>query len=180
MIRREGQFVRFEEYVAQRRRGLCRFAGVLSGDAGLADEIVADVLGVAYERWERIGQLDNPHAYVRRMIVNEYLGWRRRALRTAVRSDVGDLIAPAGDHAETHAVHSQLVDELRRLPAKQRAALVLRYYEGLPFDEIARLLGSGENAVRSNVSRALKKLRIELAPDAEPARFPATVQEVSR
>ena len=172
--------MRFEEYVAQRRTALCRFAGVLSGDPALADEIVADVLGVAYERWERIGRVENPHAYVRRMIVNEYLGWRRRAMRTAVRSDVGDLLAPARDHAEAHAEHSELVDELRRLPAKQRAALVLRYYEGLPFDEIARMLGTGENAVRSNVSRALKKLRVELAPEGEPARFPVAVEEGAR
>jgi RNA polymerase sigma factor (sigma-70 family) len=153
---------------------------VLSGDAVLADELVAVVLGMAYERWDRIDELENPHAYVRRMIVNEYLGWRRRVLRTAVRSDVADLLAPAGDHAEAHADHALLVAELGRLPAKQRAALVLRYYEGLSFQEIAEVLGSGENAVRSNVSRALKKLRIELAPESAATPFPVTTQEVGR
>ena len=172
--------MQFDDYVRMQQPALMRFATVLTGRTWPAEDVVSDVLGRAFERWDRIAATDHPHAYVRRMIVNEYLGWRRRAMRTAVRSDVGDLLAPARDHAEAHAEHSELVDELRRLPAKQRAALVLRYYEGLPFDEIARMLGTGENAVRSNVSRALKKLRVELAPEGEPARFPVAVEEGAR
>ena len=55
-----------------------------------------------------------------------------------------------------------LVDELRALPPKQRAAIVLRYFEGLEFGEIASVLGTGENAVRSNISRGLARLRIQM------------------
>lgn len=112
----------FEEYVAQRHRGLCRFACVLCGDPALAEELVSDTLGNAFARWERVSAADNPHAYVRRMLVNEYLGWRRRSARTTIRADVTDLVTPVTDHAEGYADRQLLLAELRTLPAKQRAA----------------------------------------------------------
>jgi RNA polymerase sigma-70 factor (sigma-E family) len=174
--------VDFAEYVKDRHQALCRFAGVLSGSPALADDLVADVLGNAYERWPRIGGLENPHAYVRKMVVNEYLSWRRRAARTAVRPEMHELVEPVADHADAHADRHRLLGELRQLPPKQRAALVLRYYEGLPFSDIAELLGCGENAVRSNVSRALHRLRIQLTDEPADAGFPVTpiVAEVPR
>ena len=155
----------FDRYVAEKRQALFRFAVVLCGDPVLADDVVADALATAFERWDRVGSADNVHAYVRKMVLNEYLGWRRRAARLSIRADVSDLIPSAPDHAEAGAEAYALVAELRQLPAKQRAALVLRYYEGLPFSEIAHLLGTGENAVRSNISRALKRLRVQLTDD---------------
>jgi RNA polymerase sigma-70 factor (sigma-E family) len=164
--------VDFDDYVGQRRRALFRFAVVLTGDPVLADEVVSDVLATAYERWARVGAAENVHAYVRKMVLNEYLGWRRRAARVSVRADLTDVLEATPDHADASADAQVLLQEIRLLPPKQRAALVLRYYEGLPFSEIAQLLGSGETAVRVNVSRALAKLRIQLT-DNEPA--PATV-----
>jgi DNA-directed RNA polymerase specialized sigma24 family protein len=68
--------------VEQRRQSLFRSAVVLCGDPVLGEDILADVLGRAYERWNQVSAADNVHAYVRRMIVNEYLEWwRRRAPR---------------------------------------------------------------------------------------------------
>lgn len=176
-----GDAVDFEQYVAQRRPALFRFAVVLCGDPVLADDVVSDTLGRAYERWAQVGAADHVHAYLRRMVLNEYLSLRRRAARTAVRDDVGDLLPPVADPADAHAARHELVAELRRLPAKQRAAVVLRYYEGLPFAEIAQLLGSGENAVRSNVSRGLAALRVQLAdPGDGPYPRRHTTEEASR
>jgi RNA polymerase sigma-70 factor (sigma-E family) len=169
---REDLPVEFEEYVAQRYRSLCRFAGVLSGDPVLAEEVVADALATAFEQWDRIRCADSPHAYVRKMVLNEYLRWRRRSARMAVRRDVAELLAPVADHADAHADQQRLLVEMRGLPAKQRAAIVLRYYEELSFAEIADLLGSGENAVRSNISRGLRTLRVQLADDPGVASFP--------
>lgn len=142
---------------------------VLCGDARLAEDVVADVLGRAYEQWSRIGAMEHPHGYVRRMVVNEYLGWRRRRSRTSVLADLEAVATPVADPAVAHAEASALVDELRLLPPKQRAAVVLRYYEGLSFAEIAALLGGGEAAVRSNVSRALARLRIQLTDSLQEA-----------
>ncbi|HEY3736424.1 MAG TPA: SigE family RNA polymerase sigma factor [Jatrophihabitans sp.] len=152
----------FEEYVRARRAALFRFGVVLTGDPVLADEIVTDVLGVAFERWAQVSAAENVHAYVRKMVVNEYLSWRRRRARTSVVSDLDALLAPVSDGAAAYADQQQLVSELRGLPAKQRAAIVLRYFEGLSDAEIAGVLGSGENAVRSNISRGLARLRIQL------------------
>lgn len=172
----------FAEYVTQKRAALFRFAVVLTGDPVLADDILADVLGKAFERWDRVSAAENVHAYVRRMVVNEFTSWRRRRARTSVWADLSGFTEPVADHSAAHAEHQQLAGELRRLPARQRAAVVLRYYEGLSFAEIAELLGTGENAIRSNVSRALRRLRVQLSDDAEEAvrPFPRPTTEVPR
>jgi DNA-directed RNA polymerase specialized sigma24 family protein len=70
------------EYVRAQHPALLRFATVPTGRTWLAEDLVSDVLGPAFERWDSIGVMDRPHAYVRRMIVNEHLSWRRRAHRT--------------------------------------------------------------------------------------------------
>lgn len=82
------QPVDFDDYAVRNQRALMRFATVLSGQTWLADDLVADVLGRAFEQWERIGAVADPHAYVRRMIVNDYLSWRRRLARTTPRADI--------------------------------------------------------------------------------------------
>lgn len=148
----------FEEYVRARRLALFRFAVVLCGDPVLADEVVSDVLAVAFERWAQVSAATNVHAYVRKMVVNSYLSWRRRRGRVTPVSDLESLLGAAPEQDDVR----YLVDELRSLPAKQRAAIVLRYCEGMTDAEIAEVLGSGENAVRSNISRGLAKLRIQL------------------
>jgi RNA polymerase sigma-70 factor (sigma-E family) len=150
--------VRFETYVEQRRQSLFRFAVVLCGNPVLAEDILTDVLGRAYEQWDRVSAADNVHAYVRRMLVNEYVGWWRRLARTTPAADVDPGSTP--DHAEQHAERTAVVAELAKLPRKQRAVLVLRFYEGLPDDEIAQVLGCRPSTVRSNASRALATLRI--------------------
>jgi RNA polymerase sigma-70 factor (sigma-E family) len=170
--------VDFVEYVAGHRRALLRFATVLSADPHLADDVVADALATAFVRWDSVSRAHNPHAYMRRVVLNEYLGWKRRAARVAIRTDVADLVPAAADHAQAHADHQELVAQLRRLPTKQRCAIVLRYYEGLPFAEIAALLGTGENAVRSNISRGLRKLRVQLSEETDDAPGVAVVNGV--
>lgn len=169
----------FEEYVRARRSALFGFAVVLCGDPVLADEIVGNVLGTAFEKWTRVSAADNVHAYVRRMVVNEFVTWRRRRIRVSPWNDLSTLAAPSGDHGVVHAEQQALLYELRQLPPKQRAALVLRYYEGLSYVEIAQMLGSGENAVRSNVTRALSRLRITLTEPAsdDHDRFPNSAVE---
>ena len=166
----------FDEYVAANRQALFRFAVVLTGDVVLADDVVADALARAFEKWATVGAATSIHAYVRKMVVNEYLSWRRRTARVGVRAELVDVADPHSDHPAAYADHEQLVFELRSLPAKQRAAVVLRYYEGLSFAEIGRLLGTGENAVRSNISRALARLRVQMT-ESGGENFPSTTAE---
>jgi RNA polymerase sigma-70 factor (sigma-E family) len=152
----------FGAFVSARHSALLRFAVVLTGDGRLAEEIVADVLAKAYERRERILAMDAPLAYVRRMIVNEYLSWRRRVRRTFPSPVVDELAGVEPDHATAHSERAEMHSRLARLPVRQRACLVLRYYEDVSDETIAEILGCAVGTVRSNISRALANLRVEL------------------
>lgn len=155
--------VRYEQYVAQSRQRLFRFAVVLCADPVLAEDILTDVLGRAYERWSQVGAADNVHAYVRRMVVNEYVSWQRRRARAAPYADLSDLVGSVPDHGNAHAERAALVKDLGRLPRQQRAAIVLRFYEALSDEEIAAVLGCRVGTVRSNISRGLATLRVTMA-----------------
>jgi RNA polymerase sigma-70 factor (sigma-E family) len=149
--------MRFEEFAAARLSALLRYAVLLTGDREQARDLVQDVLTRALVKWDRIAKVTEPYAYVRRMVTNEHLSWRRRRrLRTVpLRDD------PAGVPVE--ATDDAMWQLLATLPRQQRAVLVLRFYEGLSDPEIAEVLGCRPGTVRSNASRALAALRIELA-----------------
>jgi RNA polymerase sigma-70 factor (sigma-E family) len=153
----------FADYVARQRPALLRFATVLTGQSWLADDLVSDVLGRAFERWSHISTLAEPHAYVRRMIVNDYVSWHRRLARTTPRAEV-EPAAVSSDGAAAHAERDAMIRRLARLPRRQRAAVVLRYYLGLPDADIAAYLGCREGTVRSQISRALAALRLDPTP----------------
>lgn len=126
----------FTEYVREQRPTLLRFATVLTGQAWLADDLVSDVLGRAFERWDVIEGLDRPHAYVRRMIVNDYLSWRRRGRYGTPVADVPEAARSVEDHSARYAERDAMIARLQQLPPRQRAAVVLRYYAGLSDNEI--------------------------------------------
>ena len=150
----------FEEFVATRGPALVRLARGLLRDPYLAEDVVQDVLGRALLQWSRVSAAHDVDAYVRRMVVNACTSWFRRAARRERATDsVLVLDTPSADGAQNRAERDQLIALLRRLPAKQRAVLVLRHYEGLPDSEIAVLLKCSEVTVRSNAHRGLAKLR---------------------
>ncbi|WP_249998559.1 SigE family RNA polymerase sigma factor [Actinoplanes sp. M2I2] len=153
----------FDEFVRSRGQALLKFAYVLSSDAHLAEDIVQEVLARMHRRWDRITAMDNPEAYVRTSIVRQFLSWRRRrASREAVLAQVPE---PAGiDEPQQQVLaRDQMWQLLAGLPRAQRAVLVLRFYEDLPDDEIARTLGCAESTVRAHASRALARMRTTLA-----------------
>lgn len=77
----------FDEWARARLPALVRFAVALTGDRGLGEDVVQEVLIRAYGRWDRIAGLDQPEAYLRRMVTNEYLSWRRRWARVTPPAD---------------------------------------------------------------------------------------------
>jgi RNA polymerase sigma-70 factor (sigma-E family) len=154
----------FDEFTADRLPALLRFAAVLTGDRGLAEDVVQEVLMRTHLRWAKIGTLESPEHYVRRMVVNEYLTWRRRWGRVVPHADPPERVDPAPDHAAIHAERDALRTELDKLPRRQRAVLVLRYYAGMSYSEIADVLGCSPGTVRGYASRALAALRVELGP----------------
>lgn len=154
----------FEEFTTGRLPALLRYAAVLTGERSLAEDVVQEVLLRAHQRWQHIGGLDAPEYYVRRMITNEYLSWRRRWARVVPHAEVEQHRADGLDHAGRHAERDAIVAELAKLPRRQRAVLVLRYYAGLSDAEIAGELGCSAGTVRGYASRALATLRVELGP----------------
>lgn len=158
----------YDQFVTERLDRLLRYATALTCDKHLAQDIVQDVLLRARQRWARIGAVDVPYLYVKRMVTNEYLSWRRRrAARDVSSTHVSlDALAPAvADPALHHAERDAMRARIAVLPRRQRAALVLRYYEDSTDAEIAEVLGCTEGTVRSHISRALHKLRVnENAP----------------
>lgn len=154
----------FDEFATGRLPALLRFAAVLTGDRGLAEDVVQEVLIRTHQRWAKIGALDSPEHYVRRMIVNEYLSWRRRWARVVPHADPPDRLDPVSDHAAIYAERDALRTELDKLPRRQRAVLVLRYYAGMSDSDVADLLGCSSGTVRGYASRALAALRVELRP----------------
>lgn len=155
----------FEEFAATRLPAVLRFAGVLAGDRALAEDVVQEVLIRVHRQWGRIGGLDHPEQYVRKMVLNEYLSWRRRSWRMIPRGDTREVDdRQTLDYATAHAERDALLAELAKLPRRQRAVLVLRYYQGLTETEIAELLDCKPGAVRGYMSRALAALRVEMSP----------------
>lgn len=153
--------VDFETWVTARHTRLLRFAYLLTGDKHAAEEALQDALASAWSRWDRISEVDDPDRYVRRMIANAHVsGWRRFRKRESSAAEIrtADQPDPSGDIARNDAVWRVC----RALPERQRAAVVLRFYEDLDYSEIAATLGVTESTVRSAVHRALAALRTEL------------------
>ena len=155
----------FEEFAAERMPGVLRFAAVLAGDRATAEDLAQEVLIRAYSRWDRIGCVDRPDLYVRKMILNEFLSWRRRSSRQpSVSSPAREFADSAPDHAQQYTEREALLGEVSKLPRRQRAVLVLRYYEDRGDAEIAELLGCTPATVRSHACRGLAALRMEMSP----------------
>ncbi|MEU7528584.1 SigE family RNA polymerase sigma factor [Saccharothrix sp. NPDC042600] len=146
----------FEDFAAGQVTPLLRYATVLTGDPHLAQDVVQECLLRAQQRWARIGGLDAPAAYLKRMVTNEYLSWRRRLKPHVPLTDVDPGTADPTDHYD---VRDAMLHAIAKLPRKQRAAVVLRYYEGYDDREIATTLGCSQTTVRSHISRALATLR---------------------
>jgi RNA polymerase sigma-70 factor (sigma-E family) len=149
----------FDDLVTSNERRLLRLALMLSGGIHSAEDLVQTVLGKAHRRWGRISTLDHPEAYLRAMVVNEFLSWRRRWSNREV--PVAEMQEPATteDLSSRQAQRDAAWRLLATLPRQQRAVLVLRFYEDLPDDEIAAVLGCAASTVRSNAARGLASLR---------------------
>lgn len=155
----------FEDWVAARGPALLRLAHVLTGNAADAEDLVQDALSRALPRWDRISRVDDPDAYVRRMVVNGNVSaWRRFRRRETPVAEMRDAATAAGPAAEER---DRLWRACLDLPHHERVAVVLRFYEDLDYGEIARLTGVREGSVRSRVSRGVARLREVMGEDDE-------------
>ncbi|MEU7845744.1 SigE family RNA polymerase sigma factor [Micromonospora sp. NPDC049114] len=149
----------FEEYVGSRGPALVRLARLLTGDEHRAEDLTQEVLSQAYVHWRRISRADRPDVYVRRMLVNANNSWwRRRSNREVVIDAVGDR-PHRGDVGGEAADRDEMWRLILALPGRQRAVLVLRYYEDLDDATIAQILNCSPVTVRTHAMRALANLR---------------------
>lgn len=158
----------FATFVAARQQALQRYAYLVIGDVALAEDLVQEALAKTYARWGRVRDQGNPEAYVRRAITTTAISWSRRR---GFRGEVPTERLPEGHGHEASTVQADPGDgvsdaaalghALRRLPPRQRAAVVLRFYEDLSEAQTAEVLGCAVGTVKSQVSAALTRLRLD-------------------
>ena len=159
---RQGRRDGFREFAEGRSGHLYRSACLLtSGDTHLAEDLVQETLGRMYLLWGRISRIDNPAAYAQTVLVRTFLTHQRR--RSAGERPVGEFpdaraAAPAADPA----LRLTLLEALARLAPKDRAVVVLRYWEDRSVEETADAMNVSSAAVRTRTSRALARLRDQL------------------
>jgi RNA polymerase sigma-70 factor (sigma-E family) len=154
----------FDEFVARHVDDLLRTAYLIVWDEGEAEDLVQECLMKVARRWPRIRRLDQPRAYARRILVNLALdGARGRARRRGELS--AEPVSPiAIDPLPALDVRAELLEALGQLPARQRAVLVLRYFNDLTEAQVAEALGCSPGTVKSSASRGLARLREALQP----------------
>ncbi|MFF7676467.1 MULTISPECIES: SigE family RNA polymerase sigma factor [Streptomycetaceae] len=151
----------FQGYVRARWAHLVRTAYLLTGDGHHAEDLAQTALAKAYRSWRRVQRSDNPDAYVRRILISCNKD-RFRKKRVAERlTDVPPEGAGADPTARV-AQREELLAALGELPARQRAVVVLRYWDDLSETEVAHALGCSAGTVKSQAARGLAKLRARL------------------
>ena len=168
----------FDCFAAEAWDPLLRTGYLMTGDAKDAEDLVQETLLKVARRWNRVRAMDYPAGYARRILINLVLhdAARRARQRTELQPHQG-----AVELADDNAARAlRKVDDqaefrwaLARLPARQRAVLVLRYWSDLPVAEVADILGCTEGTVTSTASRAAARLAEILAHAKPPATRPA-------
>jgi RNA polymerase sigma-70 factor (sigma-E family) len=154
----------YVEFVRGRGQSLLRAAVVLTGDQGLAEDLVQSALARTHLAWNRLADKGNAEAYARRVMYHLQVDWwRRKRFRESMPGLVPDVLS-VGDVADAVIARDAVARALRALTPKQRAVIVLRFFEDLSETEAASVLGCSVGTVKSQTFKALAKLRAEL-PD---------------
>jgi RNA polymerase sigma-70 factor (sigma-E family) len=154
----------FEEYASTAWPWMYRYAYLLAGNHADAEDLAQQTLLKAYGSWSRVRRSDSPMAYLRRMITNTYLSSRRpaaRRLELLTDAPPEDTQAPPGGPEDRMVLWPHVTS----LPPRQRAVIVLRYYEDLSEQQIADTLGCSRGNVKSTAHHALKALRAAIGSD---------------
>jgi len=163
----------FSSYVRARQPVLLRTARSLTANPSDAEDLLQTALTKTYVAWDRIEDHRALDGYVRRALLNTRTSqWRKRKVDEFSCEELPEPepVPIGNDPAERQALHDAMWRAIMRLPARQRAMVVLRYYEDLSEAQTAEVLGVSVGTVKSAVSRALGKLRED--PELEPIRRP--------
>lgn len=167
----------FEEFVRARSGALTAPAFLLTGDRGLAEDLMQDALARTWRAWNRLHRIENAEAYTRRTMYHLHVSrWRRTKVAEVSTESPPEAGGEEPDTALRLAVHAALLS----LPATQRAAVVLRYFEDLSEPAAAETLGCPVSTLRARTQRGLKRLRHRFPelglPETEAARPESGIQ----
>lgn len=154
----------FREFVAARSGALLRTAYLLAGDWATAEDLLQTALTKTYLAWKRLGRIEAVEPYTRRVLVNTATSWWRRRWHGEKPTEVLPE-RPGPDRHEEAIERDALWQHVRTLPVRQRAVLVLRFYEDLSEAQTAELLDISPGTVKSQTARALSTLRRRLEAD---------------
>ena len=160
----------YAEFVRGRSHALLRSAYLLTGDQHLAEDLVQEALARTHRAWSRLHETGNAEAYARRIMYHLQVSvWRRRTMAEDLPGDLPDHPDHAGDNPESITRRIAIERALRSLSAKQRAIVVLRYFEDHTEVEAAEMLGVSVSTVKTQTERALGHLR-KLVPELRELR----------
>src|SRR5215471_5290830 len=161
----------FEEFVQARSGSLMRTALLLTGqNRAEAEDLLQLALERAYRHWPRVMESGEPERYIRKIIANASTDRWRRLARRPEEALLADGAGPGvPDHTAEVVDRDYLLRALAGLPPRQRAVLVLRYFDDLPEAEIAEMLGCSLGTVKSHAARALSRLREAAEAQSPPA-----------
>ncbi|NUP52360.1 MAG: SigE family RNA polymerase sigma factor [Catenulispora sp.] len=170
----------FGDFMAARWPALVRTAYLLTGDQHLAEDLAQATLTKVYASWKRVRRADDIDAYVRRVLVNTNAG-RFRKRRVAEHLVAAPYDGRGHEPHEPLAQRTALMAALAALPGRQRAVVVLRYWEDLSEREVAAILGCSQGTVKSQAAKALARLRTaEALHDARPGGDPVTARRTGK
>src|SRR3954467_10329979 len=139
-VRQLSDVVAYSEFVAARSGSLFRTAYLVIGDHQLAQDLLQESLVRVYVAWPRLREVDKAEAYTRKVIVTTAISWRRRrSFHERPTGVLPDTAVP--DSGEAVTTTPSMVAQLRTLPPRQRAAIVLRYYQDLSEPQTAEVMG---------------------------------------
>lgn len=161
----------FREFVTARSAALLRTAYLLAGDWATAEDLLQTALTKTYLAWKRLGQIEAVEPYARRVLVNTATSWWRRRWHGERPTEfLPERAAP--DRLDEQLERDALWKHVKALPARQRAVLVLRFYEDMSEAQTASLLNISPGTVKSQTSRALGTLRQRLAAEGFSPKLP--------
>jgi RNA polymerase sigma-70 factor (sigma-E family) len=155
----------FHEFVVAASPDLSRLARMLAADSHAGEDLLQATLLKTWSAWPRVRRADNPNAYVRRVMVNAAAKAGRRRWRGEIPTHVIP-DSPTADSTKDVDDRRVLVRAVRELPPRQRAAIVLRYFLDLGDEEVAEILDCSVATVRSQISRALARMRVSSQDDS--------------
>lgn len=161
----------FTEFVHASWPALYRTAYLMLGDRGLAEDLVQTALAKTYASWGKVRDLGSARAYARTTMVNTATSWFRRK---GWRNERPTEQMRESGYDEDPSVRPALMEALAQLPPRQRAVVVLRFYDDRSVTETARVLGCAEGTVKSQTSDALATLRTLLGETVVPIESGAT------